>query len=208
MGSYKTAFFAGISGFVELSSLVKEDQLQCRALGNWDVSALIGHSLRAVSAAKSYAFFGDAPISIATPEEYYLKAICDLPENEYIARTLAIKERGISAGLSLGNELAAEIKSATDEAVSFLQQANDKDLIKSPFGVMYLETYVPTRTFELALHSLDLARFLEVAPPKVLSEAISTSWDLAGRIAKGHSKSAELLLFFAGRDNIAKPALF
>jgi hypothetical protein len=48
---------------------------------------------------------------------------------------------------------------------------------------MTLIDYLPTRTFELTVHSLDLARALGIESLAVLGPAVSACCELAGRLA-------------------------
>jgi hypothetical protein len=67
---------------------------------------------------------------------------------------------------------------------------------------MTLTNYLPTRTFELAVHSLDLCRATHIEIPVNLRLAVTTSCELAGRLAGQHPDAADLLLFLAGRTGL------
>ncbi len=67
-----------------------------------------------------------------------------------------------------------------------------------------LHTYLPTRTFELAVHGLDIARATGLAcdlPFDVLDEATT----LAARIAVATGDGETLLLSLAGRTTLPQP---
>jgi hypothetical protein len=68
-----------------------------------------------------------------------------------------------------------------------------------------LHTYLPTRTFELAVHGLDIARAVGISlvlPAEVLQEATG----LAARIAVTEGHGETVLLALTGRDEL--PASF
>jgi hypothetical protein len=58
---------------------------------------------------------------------------------------------------------------------------------------MPLAGYLPTRTFELAVQSLDLTRALRLDIPDALRPAIAASCELAGRLAGQLPTAPELL---------------
>jgi hypothetical protein len=62
-----------------------------------------------------------------------------------------------------------------------------------------LHTYLPTRTFELAVHGLDIARAVDISialPADVLEEATA----LAAHIAAAEGNGETVLLALTGRD--------
>ena len=64
-----------------------------------------------------------------------------------------------------------------------------------------LHTYLPTRTFELAVHGLDIARAVGISytpPADVLEEATV----LAARIAAAEGHGATVLLALTGRSEL------
>jgi len=64
-----------------------------------------------------------------------------------------------------------------------------------------LHTYLPTRTFELAVHGLDIARAVDISlalPADVLEEATV----LAARIAAAEGHGETMLLALTGRDGL------
>jgi hypothetical protein len=67
---------------------------------------------------------------------------------------------------------------------------------------MPLVDYLPTRTFELTVHSLDLARALGVDPPEVLTPAVTACCELAGGLAGRRPHAADLLLLLTGREHL------
>jgi hypothetical protein len=71
-------------------------------------------------------------------------------------------------------------------------------LITTLAGGMRLGSYLPTRTFELIVHTLDLAAALKVvpAPPE---EATAESLAIAAGLALRTGRAAEVLLSLTGR---------
>jgi hypothetical protein len=67
---------------------------------------------------------------------------------------------------------------------------------------MTLAGYLPTRTFELTIHSLDLARVLAVGTPAALRPAVTACCELAGQVAGQLPDAPELLLAITGRTGL------
>ncbi len=72
----------------------------------------------------------------------------------------------------------------------------------SPAGQMTLAGYLPTRTFELAVHTLDLSAALGAPVPEVLQPAIAMSVMLAAEIAAGLPSAPDVLLALCGRRRL------
>jgi len=67
-----------------------------------------------------------------------------------------------------------------------------------------LHTYLPTRTFELAVHGLDIARAIGITfdlPADVLEEATALATRIA--VAEGHGQA--VLLALTGRAGLPQP---
>jgi hypothetical protein len=112
--------------------------------GEWDLRSLVGHTSRSVSTVSTYLQQPAEGEDITTPQEYYARVN---PAALGIAPA-GIVERGRLAGRDLGDDPAARV----DELVSL----------------------VPTRTFELAVQGLDIARAVGISfalPADVLDNA-------------------------------------
>jgi uncharacterized protein (TIGR03083 family) len=198
------ACFAGAAaGFVELAGQVRPDQWDRPALGAWDVRALAGHTSRALSTIETYLGkpAGAGPV-IDGPVQYFLAALAgDGPQARQRLHA-AVASRGIEAGAALGDEPAAAIVTLTERVVRLVGESPDDAALGVPFGQMTLAGYLPTRTFELTVHSLDLSRALAVPAPAGLTPAITACCDLAGRLAGRLPTAADLLLLLTGRSGL------
>ena len=122
---------------------------------------------------------------IATPQEYYARvnpaALGISPEG--------VVERGRQAGRDLGDDPAATVDALVSRVFDELSDAGDP-LIEVIGGAgIRLHTYLPTRTFELAVHGLDIARAVGISfalPADVLEEA--TGWRRASRSTRGTAR--------------------
>ncbi len=91
---------------------------------------------------------------IATPQAYYAWTA------DYMSKAgaEAVAERGRQAGRDLGPDPAAKVDELVERVLGDLETAGDP-LIAVIDGLgLRLHTYLPTRTFELAVHGLDIAR--------------------------------------------------
>ena len=82
--------------------------------------------------------------------------------------------------------------------VARVQRAADTDLVGTPAGGMTLIAYLPTRVFELAIHTLDLAAALGVAG-SLPDAAAAVTLDLVAALARRRGRDTELLLAATGR---------
>ncbi len=67
---------------------------------------------------------------------------------------------------------------------------------------MPLSAYLPTRTFELVVHTLDLAAAIH-APGEPPTEPLAASLELAAGLALHSGRGVEVLLALTGRRTLA-----
>ena len=92
-----------------------------------------------------------------TPAAYYV-AIAELDH-------AAVADRGRQAGQALGENPAEFVDALAHRVLAQVDTAGDP-LIQTAAGGMRLESYLSTRTFELVVHSLDIAAAVpEIEPP-------------------------------------------
>jgi uncharacterized protein (TIGR03083 family) len=186
-------FATAATAFVELVRAVPADRLDGPGLGEWTLRDLVGHTSRSLVTVSTYLQTTAAHEDVPTPADYYarMRAVAS-------ADASAVVERGRQAGRDLGDDPAAAVARLRDRALADVDAAGDP-LIAVIGGLgIRLSTYLPTRTFELAVHSLDIAAALgspAVPPPEVLEAALT----LAGQIAVAGGEGAALLLALTGR---------
>jgi hypothetical protein len=110
----------------------------------------------------------------------------------------AIVERGRQAGRDLGEDPVAAIDALVPRVLAEIDAVDDP-LIEVIGGLgIRLSSYLPTRTFELAVHGMDIARAVGVdfVPPEdVLADAAA----LAARIGVALGHGPTMLLTLTGR---------
>lgn len=199
----RRAFQSAASGFVELVGEIPPDAWRRPALGVWDVRALVGHTGRAFGTIEAY-LGGSSPLPpVDGTIGYYLRALDSTAGADARAgRDAAIAARGREAGEALGDDPASALAALAGRVGALVARTPDDAPVASPAGPMTLAAYLPTRTFELTVHSLDLARALGVDPPEVLGPAVTACCELAGALAGHRPDAAGLLLLMTGREHL------
>lgn len=163
-------------------------------LGEWDLRSLVGHTARSLITVSTYLQGTAERVDVATPADYYVLI------RPYAARVGAadIVERGRQAGRDLGADPAAAVENLLERVLDDLSGQDDRIIaVIGGLGIR-LYTYLPTRTFELAVHSLDIAGALGgdiTLPPAVAAEAAG----LAAAIAVTSGQAEQVLLALTGR---------
>jgi hypothetical protein len=107
--------------------------------------------------------------------------------------------------MALGADPIAAIRSIAPRVLAQVKTAADEALVSTPVGGMRLIDYLPSRVFELAVHTLDLATALPVTV--TLPETVAAvTLHLLADLALQPDKAAALLLAATGRR--ALPAGF
>ena len=179
--------------FVDTVRRVPPEALDGPGLGVWSVRELIGHTCRALLTVENKADGGDgAPDRVVGPAEYFCEVLRDGSIHD------AIAERGRYAAAALGDDPSSAVAGIVDRVCRFVDALPDDYPVGTPVGEMRLADYLPTRTFELVVHTLDLAavvgRVIRV-PESALSVALELSTEIAVRLGRAE----DLLMAVAGR---------
>jgi uncharacterized protein (TIGR03083 family) len=179
--------------FVQTSGLVRPEQWQLAGLGEWSVRDLVGHTSRAMLTVETYLDQPAEAETAATPVDYFVNALASAA-----ADPRQVAQRGREAGAALGPDPHQRIAELVAGVMTRVEHADPAQLLTTPFGGMRLASYLPTRTFELTVHTLDLASALdlELIPP---DEAAAESLALAAGLALRTGRAAEVLLSLTGR---------
>lgn len=206
-GTVRACFTAAAEGFVSVVSSVSGvssaggdgrpgDAWARPGLGEWTVRDLVGHTSRALSTIEAYlADPADPPdeIVLRDPVEYLL-AVPRFPQGG-----AAIAERGRQAGAALGDDPAAAVRALASRVMGLVAGTADEAPVRLPLGGATLLAYLPTRTFELTVHSLDVARALSMGPPAVLATPVAACLELAAAVASRRGDGPAVLLALTGR---------
>ena len=188
----RDAFVGAVDYFIATVARVPTDGWDRPGLGEWSVRALVGHTSRALLTVETYLAAGAARVDVPGPVEYFLVALATIADHG------AIAERGRQAGAALGDDPAEAVRALAERVVARVQRAADTDLVGTPVGGMTLMAYLPTRVFELAIHTLDLSAALGVAG-SLPDAAAAVTLDLVAALARQRGRDTDLLLAATGR---------
>lgn len=195
----RTAVFAAAARwFGELLGRVPDTAWEGPGLGAWDLRALVGHASRSLVTVSTYLRSPAADEDARSAADYYAQ----VASFAAAAGPAAIVERGRQAGRDLGDDPVTTFGTLVDTALADVAAAGDP-LIQVIGGIgIRLGNYLPTRTFELAVHGLDVARATRLShelPGDVLLAANA----LAVEIAVATGSGAAVLLALTGREPLA-----
>ena len=177
-----TAFRDASEFFAGTVALIPAAAWESPGLGQWTVRELVAHANRAHTTLVAYVEHPQPP---------------ELPGSGYFAPE-AVAARGRADVATLGDDPAAAVRAASEAAARLIARSAPETVVGSPAGTVTLARYLPSRTAELAVHSLDLARALGrdvQLPGPVLAETLV----FAARRAADRPAAQELLLALTGR---------
>lgn len=153
-------------------------------LGEWDLRALVGHTSRALLTVETYLGRPAPAVEVDSCVEYF-RATSQMAAGPEVA------ERGRQAGAALGADPAAAVARIAKRVLPLVRAQDGAAVVTTVAGGMRLSDYLPTRTFELAVHTCDVAlatgRSPDV-PPAAATQALgivtelSVSGGVAGRL--------------------------
>jgi hypothetical protein len=191
-------FAQAATWFVTSVALVG-DRWDRPGLGEWDVRALVGHTSRSLVTVEEYLARPAAAVDVPTTTAYYL-ATHDRAAGAEVA------ERGRAAGEALGAHPATAVGALAARVLPVVQSCDGTELVTTIAGGMRLSDYLPTRTFELVVHTLDLHAALRTAhalaaPP---ADPASAALALAADLAVAGGTAGDALLALTGRRGLPR----
>ncbi len=191
-------YLSAAKAFADLVGRVPEQTWDRRCLGVWSLREVAGHASTAAlsSVLKALARQGTSE-AIASPEGYYAFAWTVDPE-VYRAAVQVNTAGARSDAVALGDQPARAVRHLVDQVIATLATISGDPIVESAAGGMRLNAWLPTRTFELAVHSLDIATSADVPvdlPEAVLADATA----LAARIAATTGTATTVLQALTGR---------
>jgi uncharacterized protein (TIGR03083 family) len=189
-------FARAAEAFATLVDRIPDTAWTGPGLGAWDLRSLVGHTSRSLTTVQTYLERPAEVEEIATPEDYYARVA------GFLATTApaAVLERVVQAGFALGDDPGRAVRALLADVLPKVRGAGDP-VIETIVGGMRLSCYLPTRTFELAVHGLDIARATSLPfelPVEVLAEVAT----LAARSAVAQGKGPELVMALTGRAEL------
>lgn len=167
-------------------------------LGEWSVRDLVGHTSRALITVIDYL---RRPVveEVVESASAYLAAV-----STGSVDPRAVAERGRHAGRELGDDPASRFAQLVGEAIEAAEAADPDLVVHTVFGGMRVAAYLPTRTFELCVHGLDIATATG-APLDLPSAALEETCALAVGAAVRSGRGADVLMALTGRRDLPRP---
>ncbi|MFZ1411798.1 MAG: maleylpyruvate isomerase N-terminal domain-containing protein [Micropruina sp.] len=189
----RQVFLATAATFEALVHRVPMDAWDRPGLGSWTVRALVGHTSRALTTVVEYLHRPSAAIDRATAAHYFA-AFHRAGEDA----NAGIAERGMKAGDALGDYPAHYVSALVVKVREALDGVDDP-VIHTAMGGMRLGEYLATRTFELTVHSSDIATAVGL-PLELPREAIAQSVQIAAYAGVLNGQGLALVRRLTGRD--------
>jgi hypothetical protein len=189
----RRAFIDGAEWFVHTAALVG-DRWDEPGLGEWDIRALVGHTSRSFLTVETYLDRPAPEVHVATAADYYraTRAAVAGP---------AVAQRGREAGKALGADPAGEVAQIAARVLRLLDGRDGTEIVTTIVGGMRLADYLPTRTFELTVHTADLATALG-EPLDVPETAAVQALRVVSDLAVADGRAGPLLLAATGRPGL------
>jgi uncharacterized protein (TIGR03083 family) len=183
--------------FVDVVRGVPDDAWEAPGLGEWSMRSLAGHGSRALITVQQYLDAGADAATIDSPVTYFVRVMGGGGDQAGIAA------RGVQAGVALGDDPKGAVLAIRKRVLARLATASDDDIVGLPWGGMTLRQYLPTRVFELTIHTLDIAAALGMADEIALpASAVAVTSELIGLLALAQGQAATFLLAATGRRNL------
>jgi Mycothiol maleylpyruvate isomerase N-terminal domain len=162
-------------------------------LGEWNLRELVGHTARSLTTVMTYLDAPAARVDIVGPVEYYAMVAA-----MSAADTAGVAERGRQAGRDLGPDPVATVDALVVEALARIVGRDDALITVFGGNGMRLSQYLPTRIFELAVHSLDIvaATGIDFVLP---AEVCWAATRLAAQVAVANGTGGPVLRALTGR---------
>jgi uncharacterized protein (TIGR03083 family) len=190
MSMVEDHFGEAARAYADLVAGITPGQWTAPGLGEWDLRALVGHTSRSLITVETY-LGQPAPTEDLTSPAAYLAAIATVDP-------ASVADRGRAAGQALGSDPTGFVRALVDRVLP-LVTGDDDPLITTVGGGMRLRQYLPTRTFELVVHGLDIARAAGLPAPDYSAGLLTEVLQLAAAAAVLGGRGHELLLGLTGR---------
>ncbi|MEV4709114.1 maleylpyruvate isomerase N-terminal domain-containing protein [Actinoplanes sp. NPDC049316] len=199
---FRWAYKSAAAVFSDLVHRLPADGWDGPGLGEWSLRDLVGHvtssALRQVPAVLGSPGAG---VTVDSPEGYWAFARSAPPELVAAAR-VASTEDARSAGTALGEHPAETVTEHARQATRALSAVGDADVIATPVGGMRVRDWIPTRTFELVVHGLDVAAAAGV-PVEYATEVVAAATIQAAGVAALGGDVTLVLRALTGRASLA-----
>jgi len=187
----RRAFHEAADWYVATSGLVGQ-RWDAPGLGEWSVRDLVGHTSRSLLTVETYLARPAQEVAVGSASGY-------VRASRVVAAGPEVAQRGRDAGVALGDDPPAAVARIATRVLGLLAACDGTELVTTIVGGMRLRDYLPTRTFELAVHTADLAVALG-EPPDVPVAAAEQALAIVSDLALTDGAAGPLLLRATGRS--------
>jgi hypothetical protein len=174
MPDQRRIYFEAAGFFLAAAERIGDDQWDAPGLGVWSVRELVGHTgLAFANVEREITTLGQPSVPDggvpSTAVDFYQSGMAIPGVNERVA------QRGRDAGEALGDDPITSVRALEARVRDLLGRTPDDTVIATPIASLSLSEYLLTKTFELTVHTLDLAAALDLAvdvPAAPLSESL------------------------------------
>ncbi|WP_306209351.1 maleylpyruvate isomerase N-terminal domain-containing protein [Actinoplanes sp. RD1] len=198
---FRWAYKSAVAVFTDLVYRVPEERWDGPGLGEWTLRELTGHVVGSALREVSSALGGPAAtVDVASPEGYWAFARA-APADVVAAVRAAATEDARKTAAELGPEPAAGVAEYARAAAQSLSAAGDADVVLTAVGGMRVREWIPTRTFELVVHGLDVAAAAGVEA-EFAEEVLAVVTLQAARVAATGKDKTLVLRALTGRATL------
>lgn len=180
--------------FLDVLGRITPQQWDEPGLGVWTIRSLAGHTARAISTVSEYLSWPAIDTASCPDAESYFLGLRDTSIGGD-----AVAARGVTAGEQLGADPQSVVARSLDLALAAVATQPESRIVSVVGGrTIPLTEYLRTRSFELVVHTMDLARATGL-PHSLPVDAVSDAAALAARIASRSGNGETLLFALTGR---------
>jgi len=181
--------------FVNLIQRIPQGRWDGPGLGEWNLRALVGHTSRSLVTVETYLGQPVETEEVPGPAAYYV-GIAGIDHAGVVGR-------GVAAGQALGENPAQFVADLAERVLAEVDNAGNP-LIHTAAGGMHLESYLPTRTLELVVHSLDIAAAVpDIEQPEFSDQLLGEVARVAATAGVLLGHGVEMMLAFTGRGTLS-----
>lgn len=187
------SFVAAARAYADLVRAIPADAWERPGLGEWTVRDLVGHTSRSLITVETYLGQPAESEEVTSPVEYF-RRVAAVDHG-------AVAERGRAAGRALGADPAGFVDDLVARVPPLVPAAGDP-VIRTALGGMRLSRYLPTRTFELVVHGLDISAASGLPTPAYSEALLDEVLTLAATAAVRQGRGSDVLLALTGRGSL------
>ncbi|WP_426244466.1 maleylpyruvate isomerase N-terminal domain-containing protein [Nocardioides sp. LHG3406-4] len=195
MSMIVSSFAAAAHAVRDTVARIPYDAWEGPGLGEWTVRDLVGHTSRSLITVIDY-FARPVDEEVVPSAAAYFTAISGGSFDSG-----AVTERGRQAGRDLGDHPPSRFHALVDQAVRVAEETDPDLVVHTLAGGMRVAAFLPTRTFELCVHGLDIAAATGVRLD-LPSAPVEESAAVAALSAAQRGLGPDLLLAMTGRRSL------